>query len=188
MILRKARKDFNCHVTCPALFSQPLFFMTGSLLLLGLYFRGMNKTVVYASALLLLLSLCLNIINMFLSAPSPRLPGLLWLSMKTETINTPLPFLKIKLILYPFFSYGLALKRRRGHETQYTGNDNYFSMIAIESPGKPPGSCRRAYPQRLATTAAGLVVAIPTTIPTTSILWERLRQWSSRWKSMRPGW
>ncbi|MCX5717862.1 MAG: hypothetical protein NTW44_06045, partial [Nitrospirae bacterium] len=40
----------------PLSFFGPLFFMTGSLLLLGLYFRGMNKAVVYASVLLLLLS------------------------------------------------------------------------------------------------------------------------------------
>ncbi|MBI3378451.1 MAG: tetratricopeptide repeat protein [Nitrospirae bacterium] len=100
----------------PLSFLGPLFFMTGSLFLLGLYFRGMNKTVVYASVLLLLLSpLCLNIINMFLSAPSPELRAIVAVNESRDN-KYAASVLKNKDDFISLFSYGLALKREERYE------------------------------------------------------------------------
>ena len=118
MILRKARKDFNCHAACPVSFLGPLFFMTGSLLLLGLYFRGMNKTVVYASVLLLLLSpLCLNIINMFLSAPSPELRAIVAVNESRDN-KYAASVLKNKTDFISLFSTGLRSNGREAMKRQ----------------------------------------------------------------------
>ncbi len=100
----------------PLAFLGPLFFMTGSLLLLGLYFRGMNKTVVYASVLLLLLSpLCLGLINMFLSAPSSELRAIVAVNESRDN-KYAASVLKNKDDYISLFSYGLALKREGRYE------------------------------------------------------------------------
>jgi len=115
-IKENKKKILIVMLLVPLSFFGPLFFMTGSLLLLGLYFRGMNKTVVYASVLLLLLSpLCLNIINMFLSAPSSELRAIVAVNESRDN-KYAASVLKNKDDYISLFSYGLALKREGGHE------------------------------------------------------------------------
>ena len=115
-IKENKKKILIAMLLVPLSFLGPLFFMAGSLLLLGLYFRGMNKTVVYASVLLLLLSpLCLNIINMFLSAPSPELRAIVAVNESRDN-KYAASVLKNKADFISLFSYGLALKREGGHE------------------------------------------------------------------------
>jgi len=100
----------------PLSFLGPLFFMAGSMLLLGLYFRGMNKAVVYASVLFLLMSpLWLNIINMFLSAPSSELRAIVAVNESRDN-KYAAAVLQNKDDFISLFSYGLALKREGRYE------------------------------------------------------------------------
>jgi len=100
----------------PLSFLGPLFFLTGALLLLGLYFRGMSKTVVYASSVLLLLSpFCLSFINMFLSAPSSELRAVSAVNESRDN-KYAASVLKNKVEFTTLFSYGLALKREGRYE------------------------------------------------------------------------
>lgn len=115
-IKENKKKILIAMLLVPLSFFGPLFFMTGALLLLGLYFRGMNKTVVYTSALLLLMSpLCLNIINMFLSAPSPELRAIVAVNESRDN-KYAASVLKNKDDFISLFSYGLALKREGRYE------------------------------------------------------------------------
>lgn len=122
-IKENKKKILIAVLLVPLSFLGPLFFMTGSLLLLGLYFRGMNKTVVYASVLLLLLSpICLGLINMFLSAPSPELRAIVAVNESRDN-KYAASVLKNKVVstrnrddYRALFSYGLALKREGRYE------------------------------------------------------------------------
>ncbi|MCX5717609.1 MAG: hypothetical protein NTW44_04705 [Nitrospirae bacterium] len=115
-IKENKKKVLIALLLIPLSFFGPLFFMTGSLLLLGLYFRGMNKTVVYASVLLLLLSpFCLRIIDMFLSAPSPELRAIVAVNESRDN-KYAASVLKNKDDYISLFSYGLALKREERYE------------------------------------------------------------------------
>ncbi|HBR22493.1 MAG TPA: hypothetical protein DD713_08025 [Nitrospiraceae bacterium] len=115
-IKENKKKVLIAMLLVPLSFFGPLFFMTGSLLLLGLYFRGMNKTVVYASVLLLLMApLCLNIINMFLSAPSSELRAIVAVNESRDN-KYAASVLKNKGDYISLFSYGLALKREGRYE------------------------------------------------------------------------
>ncbi|MDP2278869.1 MAG: tetratricopeptide repeat protein [Nitrospirota bacterium] len=115
-IKKNKKKILIAMLLVPLSFLGPLFFMTGSLLLLGLYFRGMDKTVVYASVLLLLLSpLCLGLINMFLSAPSPELRAIVAVNESRDN-KYAASVLKNKDDYMSLFSYGLALKREGRYE------------------------------------------------------------------------
>lgn len=115
-IKENRKKILIAMLLVPLSFLGPLFFMTGSLLLLGLYFRGMNKTVVYASVLLLLLSpLCLGFINMFLSAPSSELRAISAVNESRDN-KYAVSVLKNKDDFISLFSYGLALKREGHYE------------------------------------------------------------------------
>ena len=110
-IRENRKKILIAMLLVPLSFIGPLFFMAGSLLLLGLYFRGMNKAVVYGSILLLLLSpLCLGLINMFLSAPSPELRAIVAANESSDN-KYAVSVLKNKDDYTSLFSYGLALKR-----------------------------------------------------------------------------
>src|SRR3989339_103482 len=110
------KKILIAMLLVPLSFLGPLFFMAGSLLLLGLYFRGMNKAVVYASVLFLLVSpLCLNIINMFLSVPSSELRALVAVN-ESRGNKYAASVLKNKDDFISLFSYGLALKREGRYE------------------------------------------------------------------------
>ncbi|MFZ3121916.1 MAG: tetratricopeptide repeat protein [Thermodesulfovibrionales bacterium] len=115
-IKENRKKILIAMLLVPLSFLGPLFFMAGSLLLLGLYFRGMNKALVYASALLLLLSsLCLGFINMFLSVPSSELRAIVAVNESRDN-KYAASVLKNKTDFVSLFSYGLALKREGGHE------------------------------------------------------------------------
>ncbi len=115
-IKENRKKILIAALLAPLSFLGPLFFMTGSLLLLGLYFRGMNKTVVYASVLLLLLSpLCLGLINMFLSAPSSELRAIVAVNESRDNKYAS-SVLRNKDDYRALFSYGLALKREGRYE------------------------------------------------------------------------
>ncbi|HBG92426.1 MAG: hypothetical protein A2X54_07320 [Nitrospirae bacterium GWF2_44_13] len=110
------KKILIAMLLVPLSFLGPLFFMAGSLLLLGLYFRGMNKAVVYASVLFLLVSpLCLNIINMFLSVPSSELRAIVAVN-ESRGNKYAASVLKNKDDFISLFSYGLALKREGRYE------------------------------------------------------------------------
>jgi tetratricopeptide (TPR) repeat protein len=110
------KKILIAMLLIPVSFLGPLFFMAGSLLLLGLYFRGMNKAVVYASVLFLLLSpLWLNIINMFLSVPSSELRAIVAVNESRDN-KYAASALKNKDDYISLFSYGLALKREGRYE------------------------------------------------------------------------
>jgi tetratricopeptide (TPR) repeat protein len=112
----------------PLSFLGPLFFITGSLLLLGLYFRGINKAVVYASVLLLLLSpFCLRTINMFLSAPSPELRAVVAVNESRDN-KYAASVLKNKDDYISLFSYGLALKREGSYEEAIA---SYKKLLAL---------------------------------------------------------
>jgi len=92
-------------------FLGPLFFITGSLLVLGLYFRGINKSIVYASILLLMISpFFLGIINIFLSASSPELRAVSAVNENRDS-QYAISALKNTDDFISLFSYGLALKR-----------------------------------------------------------------------------
>ncbi|MDI6744555.1 MAG: tetratricopeptide repeat protein [Thermodesulfovibrionales bacterium] len=100
----------------PVSFLGSLFFLTGFLVLLGLYFRGMNKAVVYVSVLILLLSpFCLRFINMFLSAPSSDLRAIVAVNESRDN-KYAASVLKNKDDYISLFSYGLALKREGRYE------------------------------------------------------------------------
>ena len=115
-IKENRKKILIAMLLVPLSFLGPLFFMAGSLLLLGLYFRGMNKAVVYASVLFLLLSpLWLNIINMFLSAPSSELRAIVAVNESRDN-KYAASVLKNKDDFISLFSYGLALKREGRYE------------------------------------------------------------------------
>jgi tetratricopeptide (TPR) repeat protein len=110
------KKILIAMLLIPVSFLGPLFFMAGSMLLLGLYFRGMNKAVVYASVLFLLLSpLWLNIINMFLSAPSSELRAIVAVNESRDNKYAS-AVLRNKDDFISLFSYGLALKREGRYE------------------------------------------------------------------------
>jgi len=115
-IKENKKKILIALLLVPLSFLGPLFFMTGSLLLLGLYFRGMNKAVVYASILFLLLSpFCLRMINMFLSAPAPELRAVSAVNESRDNKYAS-SILKNKDDFTSLFSYGLALKREGRYE------------------------------------------------------------------------
>ncbi|MDP1759316.1 MAG: tetratricopeptide repeat protein [Thermodesulfovibrionales bacterium] len=115
-IKENRKKILIAMLLVPLSFLGPLFFMAGSLLLLGLYFRGMNKAVVYASVLFLLLSpLWLNIINMFLSAPSSELRAIVAVNESRDN-KYATAVLRNKDDYISLFSYGLALKREGRYE------------------------------------------------------------------------
>ena len=115
-IKENRKKILIAMLLVPLSFLGPVFFMAGSLLLLGLYFRGMNKAVVYASVLFLLLSpLWLNIINMFLSAPSSELRAIVAVNESRDN-KYAASVLKNKDDFISLFSYGLALKREGRYE------------------------------------------------------------------------
>jgi len=100
----------------PASFFGPLFFLTCSIVLLGLYFRGINKAVVYAAVLFLLLSpLSLRFINFFFSAPSPELRAVSAVNESRDN-KYAASLLKNKEDFISLFSYGLALKREGRYE------------------------------------------------------------------------
>jgi len=115
-IKENKKKILIALLLVPLSFLGPLFFMTGSLLLLGLYFRGMNKAVVYASILFLLLyPFCLRMINMFLSAPAPELRAVSAVNESRDNKYAS-SILKNKDDFTSLFSYGLALKREGRYE------------------------------------------------------------------------
>ena len=115
-IKENRKKILIAMLLVPLSFFGPLFFIAGSLLLLGLYFRGMNKTVVYVSVLFLLLSpIWLNIINMFFSVPSSELRAIVAVNESRDN-KYAASVLKNKADFISLFSYGLALKREGRYE------------------------------------------------------------------------
>ncbi len=100
----------------PLSFLGPLFFIAGALFLIGLYFRKIDKTIVYASIVTLLISpLFLRITNFFLSAPSPELRAIVAVNENRDN-KYALSALKGRNDFAPLFSYALALKREGHYE------------------------------------------------------------------------
>jgi len=105
----------------------PLFFIAGTLSLLGLYFRNIDKTIVYMSILLLLLSpLFLRITNTFLSTPSPELRAIIAVNESRDN-KYALSVLKGKNDFVSLFSYSLALKREGRYEEAIEAYKNLLS-------------------------------------------------------------
>lgn len=100
----------------PLSLAGPLFFIAGTICLLGLYFSRVDKTVVYASVLFLLLSpFLLRITNIFLSAASPELRASVAVNENRDNKHA-LSALKGKNDFVSLFSYGLALKKEGHYE------------------------------------------------------------------------
>ncbi|MBI5203414.1 MAG: tetratricopeptide repeat protein [Nitrospirae bacterium] len=100
----------------PLSLAGPLFFIAGTICLLGLYFSKADKAIVYGAILFLLLSpFLLRITNIFLSAASPELRASVAVNENRDNKHA-LSALKGKNDFVSLFSYGLALKREGHYE------------------------------------------------------------------------
>ncbi len=98
----------------PLSFLGPAYFIAGALSIFGLYFRKIDKAVVYISILLLFLSpLFMRMTNDFLSAFSPEIRAVVDVNERRDN-KYAITALKGKNDYVSLFSYGLALKRE-GH-------------------------------------------------------------------------
>lgn len=94
----------------------PLFFIAAALSVLGLYFRKIDKSIVYLSIFLLFLSpFLLKITNAFLSSSSPELRAIVEVNENKDN-KFAITALKGKNDSASLFSYGLALKREGYYE------------------------------------------------------------------------
>ncbi|MFA5845386.1 MAG: tetratricopeptide repeat protein [Thermodesulfovibrionales bacterium] len=115
-IIENKKKSLIVLSLVPLSLAGPLFFIVGTICLLGLYFSRVDKTVVYASVLFLLLSpFLLRITNIFLSAASPELRASVAVNEDRDNKHA-LFALKGKNDFLSLFSYGLALKREGHYE------------------------------------------------------------------------
>ena len=98
-------------------FFGPFAFLAALLFMLGIYFKKMDKAVVYIALLSLLLHpLFLRIGNSFLSAPSPQLRAIVSVNERRDN-GYALQVLRNKDDFASAFSYALALNREgRYHE------------------------------------------------------------------------
>jgi tetratricopeptide (TPR) repeat protein len=98
-------------------FFGPLAFLAALFFLLGIYFKKMDKAVVYVALFSLLLQpLFLTIGNFFMSAPSPELRAIVSVNERRDN-GYALQVLRNKDDFASAFSYALALKREgRYHE------------------------------------------------------------------------
>ena len=130
-IKENRKKILIAMLLVPLSFFGPLFFIAGSLLLLGLYFRGMNKTVVYVSVLFLLLSpIWLNIINMFFSVPSSELRAIVAVNESRDN-KYAASVLKNKADFISLFPTGLLSSGRDAMKRQYLPIKNFWLPILI---------------------------------------------------------
>ncbi len=105
----------------------PLFFITGALFLLGLYFSKTGKVIVYISILFLLLSpFMMRLAGVFLSASTPELRAVVAVNESRDN-KYAISALKDKNDFASLFSYGLALKRDGHYEKAIASYKNILT-------------------------------------------------------------
>jgi len=105
----------------------PLFFITGALFLLGLYFSKTGKVIVYISILFLLLSpFMMRLADVFLSASTPELRAVVAVNESRDN-KYAISALKDKNDFASLFSYGLALKRDGHYEKAIASYKNILT-------------------------------------------------------------
>lgn len=105
----------------------PLFFITGTLFLLGLYFSKTGKVIVYISILFLLLSpFMMRLADVFLSASTPELRAVVAVNESRDN-KYAISALKDKNDFASLFSYGLALKRDGHYEKAIASYKNILT-------------------------------------------------------------
>ncbi|TAL28907.1 MAG: tetratricopeptide repeat protein [Nitrospirae bacterium] len=127
-IMEDKKKALLILSLIPLSLAGPLFFIAGAIFLSGLYFSKVDKAVVYASILFLLLSpFFLGIINTFLSTASPELRAAVAVNESRDNKHA-ISVLKDKNDFVSLFSYGLALKREGRYEEAIAVYKNILSV------------------------------------------------------------
>ncbi|MBI4683995.1 MAG: hypothetical protein HY755_02225 [Nitrospirae bacterium] len=126
-ITENGKKSIIVLFLIPLSFLGPLFFIAGALFLLGLYFRKIDKTIVYMSFIALALSpVFLKITNIFFSSASLELRAVIDVNESRDN-KYAVAVLKGKNDFVSQFSYGLALKREGSYENALTIYNNLLS-------------------------------------------------------------
>ena len=127
------RKLLVVLAVIPVSLLGPVFFMAGGLVLAGFYFRKADKAVVYLALSLILLSpLYLSVLDIMLSASSPKVRAVV--SVNEARGNAfAIEVLGDEKGFAPELSYAIALKREGRYEE------------AIEKLRRIPGNDPRAY-------------------------------------------
>lgn len=111
-------------------FIGPVFFIAGTLSLIGLYLRKPNKLIAYIALFFLVLSpLFLHVANLLFSASSPELRAIVSVNEGKDN-KYALSVLKGREDFASMFSYALALKRE-GH---YKESIAVYESIPVKTP------------------------------------------------------
>ncbi len=127
------RKLLVVLAVIPVSLLGPVFFMAGGLILAGFYFRKADKAVVYLALSLILLSpLYISVLDIMLSASSPKVRAVVSVS-EARGNAFAIETLKDEKGFAPELSHAIALKREGRYEE------------ALEKLRRIPGNDPRAY-------------------------------------------